>query len=257
MNRYTAYCGLNCETCQARIATVQNDSALREKVAALWSELNGAAITPEMINCSGCRIEGPKTPYCEAICPIRRCAAGKGVETCGDCAEKGECEKLAAITRNNPEAAQNLKAYRFLSLRACPELLEDAAGWFHEKWGVPKEAYLACMRAYLNRETEYGWYLCLTGNRIVGGLGVIENDFHDRKDLTPNVCAVYTEEDFRGQGIAGRLLELVVSDMRAKGIMPLYLVTDHTGFYEKYGWEFLCTAREDGSGEETRVYRHL
>ena len=30
-------------------------------------------------------------------------------------------------------------------------------------------------------------------------MGVIENDFHDRKDLTPNVCAVYTEEDCRCQ----------------------------------------------------------
>lgn len=34
--------------------------------------------------------------------------------------------------------------------------------------------------------------------------GSIENDFHDRKDLTPNICAVYTEEAYRGRGIAGR-----------------------------------------------------
>ena len=44
------------------------------------------------------------------------------------------------------------------------------------------------MESYLKTETEYGWYLCLDGNRIVGGMGVIENDFHDRKDLCPNVC---------------------------------------------------------------------
>ena len=112
------------------------------------------------------------------------------------------------------------------------------------------------MAAYLNRETEYGWYLCLSEGRIVGGLGVIENDFHDRRDLAPNVCAVYTEEGHRGKGVAGRLLDLAVEDMRAKGVMPLYLVTDHTGFYERYGWEFLCMAREDGSGSETRVYMH-
>ena len=74
---------------------------------------------------------------------------------------------------------------------------------------------------------------------IVGGLGAIENDFHDRKDLSPNVCAVYTEEGYRGQGIAGRLLDIAVEDMRSKGISPLYLITDHVGFYERYGWEFL------------------
>ena len=70
------------------------------------------------------------------------------------------------------------------------------------------------MEAYLDHETEYGWYLCLDGGHIVGGLGVIEGDFHDRKDLAPNVCAVYTEKEYRCQGIAGRLLDIVVKDMK-------------------------------------------
>ena len=145
---------------------------------------------------------------------------------------------------------------KYLTLRDEPELKEAAAAWFHSKWGVPKQAYLDCMTAYLNRETEYGWYLCLDGHRIIGGMGVIENDFHDRKDLTPNVCAVYTEEAYRGQGIAGRLLNMVVEDMCSKGISPLYLVTDHTGFYERYGWEFLCMVQGDGEPEMTRMYVH-
>lgn len=146
--------------------------------------------------------------------------------------------------------------YQFITLRELPELRDEAAGWFHSKWHVPKEAYLACMDAYLSQETEYGWYLCLCEGRIIAGMGVIENDFHDRKDLTPNVCAVYTEEPWRGQGIAGRLLNLTVEDMRSKGISPLYLVTDHIGFYERYGWEFFCMAQGDGEPEMTRVYIH-
>ena len=145
---------------------------------------------------------------------------------------------------------------KYITLRDEPELRDAAAAWFHSKWGVPEQAYLDCMMAYLNRETEYGWYLCLDGNRIIGGMGVIENDFHDRKDLTPNVCAVYTEEAYRGQGIAGRLLNMVVEDMCSKGISPLYLVTDHTGFYERYGWEFLCMVQGDGEPEMTRMYVH-
>ena len=141
-------------------------------------------------------------------------------------------------------------------MRERPALKGAAAAWFHSKWGVPEQAYLDCMTAYLNGETENGWYLCLEGEKIIGGLGVIENDFHDRKDLSPNVCAVYTEEAFRGQGIAGQLLCAAVTDMRAKGISPLYLVTDHTGFYERYGWEYYCLAHEEGTEKETRVYMH-
>lgn len=146
--------------------------------------------------------------------------------------------------------------YAIVDLRDRPDLSARAAAWFHDKWGVPEEAYLERMKAYLNGGTAYGWYLCLDGERIVGGLGVIDNDFHDRPDLTPNVCAVYTEPDCRGRGVAGRLLDHVVADMRSKGVSPLYLVTDHIGFYERRGWEFLCMVREQGTARRTRMYVH-
>ena len=149
-----------------------------------------------------------------------------------------------------------MKEYQYITLREQPERKYMAAAWFQSKWGVPKEAYLECMEAFLNRETEYGWYLCLDGDKIIGGMGVIENDFHDRKDLSPNVCAVYTEEEYRCKGIAGVLLNMVVQDMKEKGITPIYLVTDHTDFYERYGWEFLCMVQGDGEENMTRMYIH-
>ena len=76
MKKFIAYCGLDCEKCDAYKATQNNDNALREKVAKLWSEMNGVEITPEMINCEGCRVDGVKTPYCDSLCPIRQCALG-------------------------------------------------------------------------------------------------------------------------------------------------------------------------------------
>ncbi len=137
-----------------------------------------------------------------------------------------------------------------------PDLKEYAADWFHTKWGVPKEAYLDCMDAYLCGKTEFGWYLCLDEDRIVGGMGVIENDFHNRKDLSPNICAVYTEEEYRNQGIAGNLLNMTVNDLGQKGINPVYLVTNHVGFYERYGWKFLCMVQGGGEPEMSRMYIH-
>lgn len=142
-------------------------------------------------------------------------------------------------------------------VREHPELAEQAAEWFHQKWGVPLEAYResieACMRG---GKAVPQWYLAMDGNTIAGGLGVIENDFHDRKDLAPNVCAVYVEEEYRCQGIAGKLLQGVCDDMKEQGIETLYLVTDHTSFYERYGWEFLCMVQGDGEPEMTRMYVH-
>ncbi len=109
MKKLIAYCGLDCEKCDARKATLNNDDALRKEVAKLWSEMNGFEITPEMINCEGCRADGLKTPYCDKYCDIRQCALGKGVGTCGDCTETDKCDILGMVLSNNAEASDNLK----------------------------------------------------------------------------------------------------------------------------------------------------
>lgn len=147
--------------------------------------------------------------------------------------------------------------YEILRLTDKPELKNQAAQWFHEKWGVPLEAYLESMDDCLtNTNTIPQWYIAMENNKIIAGMGVIENDFHNRKDLTPNVCAVYTEEDKRCNGIAGALLNYVCADMKKQGIDTLYLVTDHTSFYERYGCEFLCMVQGDDEPEMTRMYIH-
>ena len=40
-NQLIGCCGLDCEKCDARIATITDDNALREQTATLWSKLNG------------------------------------------------------------------------------------------------------------------------------------------------------------------------------------------------------------------------
>ena len=144
-------------------------------------------------------------------------------------------------------------------VRLCdrPELKDELAQWFHGHWGVPLAAYRASMADCLRGARPVPqWYAALEQGRIIGGMGVIENDFHDRKDLAPNVCAVYVEEDRRGHGIAEALLAYVCEDMRQRGIPTLYLITDHTSLYERYGWRFLCMVRSEGEGRPTRMYVH-
>lgn len=109
MKNRIAYCGLDCERCDAYIATINDDQALREKTAKLWGELNNAPILPEHINCQGCREDGVKTVFCDSLCGIRKCALNKCVTTCGDCAEMSKCQTVSEIISNNPEALKNLK----------------------------------------------------------------------------------------------------------------------------------------------------
>ncbi len=147
--------------------------------------------------------------------------------------------------------------YEIIPLASRPGLLPAAAQWFHEKWAVPLEAYRESMARSLAQTSPVpSWYLALEGGQIIGGLGVIENDFHPRTDLTPNVCAVYTEPARRRQGVAGALLQYACGDMCARGVATLYLLTDHTAFYERYGWEYLCPVLGDGEEEPSRMYIH-
>lgn len=146
--------------------------------------------------------------------------------------------------------------HQIIKIKDHSEMLDTAATWFHQKWGIPKEAYVESMEESLQEDAVPQWYVVMKDEKIIAGLGVIENDFHDRKDLTPNVCAVYAEEEYRGQGLAGEMLRFVCEDMKAKGIDTLYLLTDHTGFYERYGWEFFCMVQGDGEEEMSRMYIH-
>ncbi|MBQ9363563.1 MAG: DUF3795 domain-containing protein [Bacteroidaceae bacterium] len=109
MKKMIGYCGLDCEKCDAYIATKNNDHALREKTAKLWSELNHAPILPEHINCEGCRVNGRKTVYCESLCGIRQCALKKSVATCGGCSDMERCPTVKAVHANRPDALNNLK----------------------------------------------------------------------------------------------------------------------------------------------------
>lgn len=107
-NKFIAYCGLDCESCEARLATINDDNELRKKVAKEWSEMNKADIRPEMINCVGCRVEGIKFAYCESMCPVRQCAMAKEMDTCGTCKEINSCPKVGAIINNSIEAKERL-----------------------------------------------------------------------------------------------------------------------------------------------------
>ena len=111
-NQLIGCCGLDCETCDARIATITNNNALRKKTAALWTKLNEVTITPEMINCTGCRVMGAKTLFCDKLCPVHNCVREKRHDTCADCGQMGGCPTLGQIAANSPFVMDNLKQLR-------------------------------------------------------------------------------------------------------------------------------------------------
>ena len=94
-----------------------------------------------------------------------------------------------------------------LPLRDAPVLADAAAVWFSRRWGIPAESYRESMEQCLRRKAPVPqWYVVRDG---------------------------------------GRLLDFIRRGLGAMGIPRLYLVTDHTAFYERYGWTFLTMVTGD------------
>jgi len=128
-----------------------------------------------------------------------------------------------------------------------------AAKWFSSKWGIPYEAYLESIEDSFNNDIP-SWYIAIEDDKIIAGMGVIKNDFHSRKDLAPNICAVYTNYKYRHKGIARKLIDYVCLDMKEKGIKRIYIFTDFVGLYERYGFEYFCDAQNEGSNTFSKLY---
>lgn len=156
---------------------------------------------------------------------------------------------------NTKTKCTGTKKIEIRMLREFPDYKEQAARWFSQKWGIPLSAYLESMEQCVSQKTGVPqWYFILNQKQeLLAGAGVIENDFHNRPDLHPNLCALFVEEPFRNQGIARCLLDYIRKDMGRMGFDRLYLVTDHTDFYERCGWNFFTMVKGD-DGCQTRLY---
>lgn len=78
-----AYCCLECEKCEAYIATQNHDEELRAKVAKEWK------IKTEELYCDGCKSD--RTPFND--CEARKCASGRNLPTCTHCDDFSSCDK--------------------------------------------------------------------------------------------------------------------------------------------------------------------
>ena len=141
-----------------------------------------------------------------------------------------------------------------INIRQCREWLERAADYFSSRWQIDRQLYLDSMQDSLTtNEPVPRWYLLVEGEEIVGGYGLIDNDFMVRTDLCPWLCALYVEPAKRGQQLGEKLLEHSRYEAEKLGFEKIYLNTDHVGYYEKYGWYYLGDFAHQ-SGDNTRVY---
>ena len=136
------------------------------------------------------------------------------------------------------------------------ELMTD---WMHGWWGqrenYTREAVRCCMEHSLKREglpQTYGLYL---DGRLIGMYQFTCADLFVRPDIYPWLANVYVDEAHRSKGYGRLLLASVQKSAAESGLDELYLFTEHSGLYEKFGWEFVERIDTHLEPRMQRLYR--
>ena len=141
-----------------------------------------------------------------------------------------------------------------INLRQHPEFLEDAVDYFSSRWNIDRQLYFDSISDSLTtKEPLPRWFLMLRDGELIGGFGLIDNDFMVDSNFSPWLCALYVEPHERGQKLGSWLLEQGVYEAEVLGFSKVYLNTDHVGYFEKYDWRYIGDYPHQ-SGVDARVY---
>lgn len=144
---------------------------------------------------------------------------------------------------------------KIISVRENPAYKDIAINYFQSKWpSVYPVLYEDSINNCIASPSPIPqWYLLEKDNEIIGCAGLITNDFISRMDLYPWVCAVYIDENHRGHFYSALLLDKAKEDTLKAGFKNLYLSTEHIGFYEKLGFNYIGQGYHPWE-DESRIY---
>lgn len=145
---------------------------------------------------------------------------------------------------------------KIINITKQPEYKDVAIAYFQEKWANQNSmmVYEDCISRSIHTSSPLPrWYLLEHDEKIIACAGLITNDFISCGDLWPWLCTLFVEEAHRGKSLGNLLISQIKSDAASAGYHKLYLSTDHIGYYEKYGFSFLCMGYHPW-GESSRVY---
>lgn len=145
---------------------------------------------------------------------------------------------------------------KIISVRDNPEYKEVAIKYIQDSWPeISPVIYENCISNCTESvQALPQWYLLELNEQIIGCAGLITNDFISRMDLYPWICAIYIDDEYRGNAYSSLLIEKAKEDTKAAGFKHLNLCTDHIGFYEKFGFTYIGQGYHPWE-EESRIYQ--
>lgn len=95
--------------------------------------------------------------------------------------------------------------------------------------------------AYLMRENKFqDWesvFAAIEDNKIIGYCTFMKTDYYPENRYSPWISTLFVDESKRGNRVSGKIIETVIEYAKSKQFSKVYIPSDMTGFYEKYGFE--------------------
>jgi N-acetylglutamate synthase-like GNAT family acetyltransferase len=145
---------------------------------------------------------------------------------------------------------------KIISIRENPEFSNIAIAYFQKSWpDVLPIIYEDCIRHCITAKNSLPqWYLLKKEDEIIGCAGLITNDFISRGDLYPWINALFIDDKYRGNKYGSLLIDHAKADAKKTGFEHVYLCTEHVGYYEKYGFEYIGQGYHPWN-TESRIYQ--
>ncbi|PKL41146.1 MAG: hypothetical protein CVV44_00475 [Spirochaetae bacterium HGW-Spirochaetae-1] len=150
-----------------------------------------------------------------------------------------------------------------VSLEEKPDYAPLCAHWSYTQWyrerDIPFDLNLKAYQQRTIGTTIPTAYVATIDTLPVGMGSLKENDLWSRRDLNPWLASLYVMPEFRGMGIAGRLIDAIITKARDLGFEKIFLFLGHNEemdlarFYEMRGWRF-HESTIDNDGKETDIY---
>lgn len=126
------------------------------------------------------------------------------------------------------------------------EYLDEVAKLEYEEWADNKEVD---KQERINRKKEKicnmfsNKYFCklilIDNNNLIGFISIFPHDCEEEKNLTPWYATMYVKKEYRKRGYSRILDKAIKEEARKRKIKILYLKTNLTNYYEKFGATFI------------------
>lgn len=95
--------------------------------------------------------------------------------------------------------------------------------------------------AYIMRENKFqDWesvFAAIEDNKIIGYCTFMKTDYYPENRYSPWISTLFVDESKRGNRVSLKIIETVIEYAKSKQFSKVYIPSDMTGFYEKYGFE--------------------